>query len=188
MNWIKKIKKRLLELFVNADSDDLKNESIEWYKKELRKIARNKGIHKKKAFKHADSPFIGGLFQYFYDPRWKDKLPYWDTFPIVIPFILHENGFTGLNLHYLKPANRIKVLNMLLDSASEAKTLKKYTQVSQSKIRMLAKSEIMKPCIKRYLTSHIQTNIISIEYQYWRHVAMLPTHRFQHASTSQIWQ
>ena len=50
-----------------------------------------------------DQSCIGKLFFYRYDAKTKEKLEYWDMFPIVIPFSIHVNGWTGMNLHYLNP-------------------------------------------------------------------------------------
>ena len=32
------------------------------------------------------TPDIGGFYLYQYDPKWKDKLPWYDIFPLVFPF------------------------------------------------------------------------------------------------------
>ena len=45
----------------------------------------------------------GGMFLFFYNPKLKDKLPYYDRFPLVIPLERYADGFLGINLHYLPP-------------------------------------------------------------------------------------
>ena len=46
-------------------------------------------------------PSAGRLNMYFYDPKTKKKLPYYDTFPLVLPVDTFRGGFVGLNFHYL---------------------------------------------------------------------------------------
>ena len=58
-----------------------------------------------------DKSFIGRMYFYFYDPKTKDTLPYYDKFPLVIPIERYPDGFLGLNLHYqsiqMESSNRI---------------------------------------------------------------------------------
>ena len=42
---------------------------------------------------------IGRFYFFFYNPKTKDKLSYWDKFPMVIPIMPYDDGFLGLNLH-----------------------------------------------------------------------------------------
>ena len=46
---------------------------------------------------------IGNLYLFLYDPKTKNQLPYYDTFPLVYPYRKAEGGFVGYNLHYLPP-------------------------------------------------------------------------------------
>ena len=40
---------------------------------------------------------IGRMYFYYYDPKTKDSLPYYDKFPLVIPIERYPDGFLGLN-------------------------------------------------------------------------------------------
>ena len=40
---------------------------------------------------------------FFYDPKYKKTLPYYDTFPLVLPLERIPGGFAGINFHYLRP-------------------------------------------------------------------------------------
>ena len=48
------------------------------------------------------------LFQY--DAKWKEKLPYWDMFPLILPFDLAKGGFFGVYLDYLPTNDRADLL------------------------------------------------------------------------------
>ena len=43
-------------------------------------------------------PFFGRLNMFIYDPKLKKKLPYYDTFPLVLPLENYNDGFLGIKL------------------------------------------------------------------------------------------
>ena len=55
---------------------------------------------------------------FFYDPKHKDTLPYYDRFPLSVIIGPAKGGFYGLNLHYLPPVLRAKMLDALMDIAT----------------------------------------------------------------------
>ena len=65
-----------------------------------------------------DSSMIGKMYFYFYDPKTKDSLPYYDRFPLVLPIERYQDGFLGLNLHYIHPKQRIILLDKLSNTLS----------------------------------------------------------------------
>ena len=65
-----------------------------------------------------DSTIIGKMYFYYYDPKTKEKLQYYDRFPLVIPVEEYKDGFLGLNLHYIHPKNRVILLDKLSETLS----------------------------------------------------------------------
>jgi len=63
----------------------------------------------------------GNMYMFLYDAKLKDKLPYWDMFPLVLPFRKVPGGFFGLNLHYIPYQVRFKLLAAMHDLAYDAK-------------------------------------------------------------------
>ena len=53
---------------------------------------------------------LGKMYFYSYNPKWKDQLPWYDTFPLVFPIERYPDGFLGLNFHYLHPKHRRRYL------------------------------------------------------------------------------
>ena len=53
---------------------------------------------------------IGRFYFFFYTPKGHETLPYWDHFPMVIPLQRYDDGFLGLNLHYIYPKDRLILL------------------------------------------------------------------------------
>ena len=131
---------------------------------------------------------IGKMYFYFYDPKTKDTLPYYDRFPLVIPIESYKDGFLGLNLHYIHPKQRL----ILLDKLSETATNKNFDsktklRVSYSYLASASKAFEATPCIKRYLYSHIQSRFLEITADEWDIAAMLPVETFVGATTSKVY-
>ena len=94
-------------------------ESENWFRKKLAKV---KSVNRKELLK--DENFItratpqnlpGRLFMYFYDPKTKKELPYYDRFPLTFLVEKAKGGFYGLNMHYLHPRQRALFFDKLTD-------------------------------------------------------------------------
>lgn len=139
--------------------------------------------------KRVDTRAIGRMFMYIYDPKHKKTLPYYDTLPLMILIDFTEDGFRGLNLHYVPPFVRKRILEAL------SKNMNKSNLTEASKIRlsyqMLKNStnfSIIKPCYKRYLFGHVKSSFMFINPQEWNKAIMLPTEQFKKKTKTQIYQ
>lgn len=131
---------------------------------------------------------IGKMYFFYYDPKTKDDLPYYDRFPLVIPIQMYRDGFLGLNLHYIHPKHRI----ILLDKLSELATNNKFNEttrlrLSYSILASFSKAFEATPCLKRYLSSHVRSRFVQIEANEWDIAALLPVEQFEKASTGKVW-
>ena len=135
-----------------------------------------------------DSSIIGKMYFYFYDPKTKDKMKYYDRFPLVIPIENYKDGFLGLNLHYITPKQRIILLDKLSETASN-KSFDENTKLRISYAYLAAASKAFEatPCIKRYLFSHIESRFLEITANEWDIAVMLPVESFVGASTSKVY-
>jgi hypothetical protein len=131
---------------------------------------------------------IGKMYFYFYDPKTKDTLPYYDRFPLVIPIESYPDGFLGLNLHYIHPKQRLILLDKLSETATNDKFDSK-TKLRVSYTYLIGASRAFEatPCIKRYLYSHIQSRFLEISADEWDIAAMLPVETFVGATTSKVY-
>ncbi len=148
---------------------------ISWFFKEIKKAATD---FKYNAFNPTKDPFIGGLFFFLYDPKYKETLPYWDKFPLVIPFGVEADSFIGLNLHYLPINDRKKLLDFLLKQKTK-KSNRQYMSISYSLLKAAAQTDHYKPCVKRYLKSHLRSRLVKVDQAEWENVAVLPVQQFQ---------
>lgn len=131
---------------------------------------------------------IGRMYFFFYDPKTKDKLPYYDRFPLVIPIERYPDGFLGLNLHYIHPKQRI----LLLDTLSEYANNDKYDKTTKLRLSYALLSSASKayqatPCIKRYLFNHVESRFLEITADEWDIAALLPMESFVGATTSKVY-
>jgi hypothetical protein len=131
---------------------------------------------------------IGKMYFYFYDPKTKDSLPYYDKFPLVIPIESYPDGFLGLNLHYIHPKQRLILLDKLSETATNSKfDSKTKLRVSYSYLAGASRAFEATPCIKRYLFTHIQSRFLEISADEWDIAAMLPVETFVGATTSKVY-
>jgi hypothetical protein len=135
-----------------------------------------------------DKSFIGKMYFYYYDPKTKDSMPYYDRFPLVIPIERYSDGFLGLNLHYIHPKQRINLLDKLSKTASN-KSYDEKTKLLINYQYLKAASSVFEamPCIKRYLFSHINSRFLEISADEWDIAALLPLQTFVNASESRVY-
>lgn len=135
------------------------------------------------------NPLIGKMYFYFYDPKTKERMEYYDKFPLVIPIEEHRDGFLGLNLHYIHPKQRLQLLDKLSDIATN-KNFDESTRfkISYNYLRNAKRLYEHKPCLKKYLYSHIQSKFINIDASEWDIAVLLPVESFSGASKQRVFQ
>jgi len=132
---------------------------------------------------------LGKMYFFYYDPKTKGNLPYYDTFPLVIMLEKYSDGFLGLNLHYLPIQYRIKFMEKLmplalLDDNDDIKRVRvTYELLSEAR-----KFKAFEPCLKRYLYSHLRSKILIVKPNEWDVAAMLPVHQFKKAKAKTVWK
>lgn len=131
---------------------------------------------------------IGGMYFFAYNPKMKNDLPYYDLFPLVIPLESYPDGFLGLNLHYLPYRYRFIFLNKLKPLAVYKDDEFKRLRVSYEILNASRRYREFKPCLKRYLTSHIRSRIITVEPNEWDTALYLPVHNFRKETAGTVWQ
>lgn len=135
-------------------------------------------------------PSKGSLYFMQYDPITKERLPYYDIFPLIILLEIDGTHFTGLNLHYLPPRYRAIMLDMIMDrtnySQNDEGDVVRFTNAS--KVLDVAKNHpILKHCLKRYLIGQMQSKFLKVEPHEWETSLYLPVQQFQKAKTATVW-
>jgi hypothetical protein len=173
-------------------TNNFTKESISWFRStafNISSVSAPKLMNDKKNVKNKLTPNdIGRMFMYFYDPKLKEELPYYDKFPLIFLVDFTQDGFYGINLHYLAPVLRAK----LMDSLYTLRNNNKYDDTTKLKLtyqilKNASRFKYFAPCFKRYLYGHVQGGqYLNVEIQNWDKALMLPTERFAKATKERV--
>lgn len=160
-----------IEAFRNGITPRTK-ESIAWFRKKATQLGRvsRLNVMQDEALdlqRRPDTSPYGNMYMYFYDAKYKDTLPYYDAFPLVIPTGPAAGGFYGLNLHYLPLPLRAKALDALLGEGG-------------------VPDKFIRPMIHRYLFKHVKSRFALVDKPEWEIATFLPTADFRGASQTKV--
>ena len=164
------------------------NKSRSWLRAKISELNPSKQNLMADRQRQRSNTIIGNMYFYFYDPKTKNSLPYYDRFPLVLPIEQYSDGFLGLNLHYIHPKQRI----ILLDKLSEYASNDRYDKTTKLRLSYAALSSAAKifeaqPCIKRYLFNHVQSRFLEISADEWDIASLLPMESFVGATTGKVY-
>ena len=131
---------------------------------------------------------LGQMYFYSYNPKWKDELPWYDTFPLVFPIERYSDGFLGLNFHYLAPKHRAILMDQLKAFANN----KKYDETTRLRLtynmlKGFSKIKRARPTVHRYLSSKVNSKFVLVNADEWEVALFLPVERFRKASKKKVW-
>lgn len=186
---------RLATAGYNATLSHFTKKSQQWFMTKARSLSErnvrremNKELNKQEDEKPIKlAP--GQMYTYFYDPKYKDTLPYYDKFPLIFLIDVYNNGHLGLNLHYLPPKLRALFMDKLLEFANN----ERYDDSTKLKLSWaLLKATMDTPladiCVKRYLFSHFRSRALLIPASEWEAALYLPTATFEKKSNTAVWR
>ena len=165
-------------------------ESQKWFQKKVQELtvpSRQK-ILRDTALTRTGTEIRGNMYMYFYDPKTKKTLPYYDRFPLTILVEPAPGGFYGLNLHYLRPDIRAAFLDELMKTAPKRVTDK--SRLVKMRYKLLAgvrRYKEFKPCFKHYLTDHVKSKIVRVPMTDWELAIFLPTEQFKKKGKQAVW-
>ena len=150
--------------------------SVDWFRKRIRKDRASFG----RAYEplKGDGVAPGKLMIYEYDPKYKDTLQYYDRFPCTMIIEMTENGWYGLNLHYLPPAVRARLL---------ADTNVK-TNAGLKIANAIGNSRFGKPALHRYIGTQCVSKPKSVPQKDWEIAIQLPFEGFVKVNQSTVWR
>lgn len=120
---------------------------------------------------------------FFYDPKPEQKknLPYFDMFPLVFPLRRLDDGFTGINVHYLPPAFREDFYNIFSRFATnddiDEKTLYRATWSKISRFK------VIRPLIRKYTYKSVRSRFLTLNATELPIALLLPLQRFVKPNT-----
>lgn len=171
--WFKETIKKLWKTPENEQEQSAVNEN---------RVARFE-INKQNTFE------TGKLYLFYYDPKYKNQLPYYDTFPLVLITDIGTNSFSGINLHYIPVEHRMILLSNLSDEKSvyDAENNMYKLYISHKSVKNIQEFSFFEPCFKKYLKSQVRSYIKNIPVEDWGYVAALPIESFVKAPKQTVW-
>ena len=131
---------------------------------------------------------LGNMYLFAYDPKHKETLPYYDRFPLIFPINKAKGGFLGINLHYLPPPFRAKLMDELY-TVMNNKAFNDTTRLTANYkiLNSTTKFKAFKPCIKHYLNAQVRSKPAYINPTEWDVALFLPTQKFVGATATQVY-
>lgn len=179
------------------EKEILKKISIDWLSTKIRTLnsERKQRKYKTTISSPNSSDFkSGGMYFYFYESFWKQEVPYWDRFPLIILLETKnsKNGmaFLGLNLHYIDPTSRALFLAKLFGGRSNFNrdTNMVNLTINYDQIKSMSNLKEYKACIKSYLVKNVKSKILAVEAHEWLYAAMLQVESFQKKPKETVWK
>lgn len=152
------------------------DDAKKWFMKHARSAQGYRVNLLSKSDRNRSTVTMGKMYFFAYLAKHRDTLPIWDMFPLIFPIERYSDGFLGLNLHYLSGQQRKFFLELLKTHVNN----KKFDETTKLKMTydIVRRSAVLKmfatPCIKRYLTSHVQSDFTEITSDEWDYIIDLP--------------
>jgi hypothetical protein len=107
---------------------------------------------------------LGRLYFFKYSPIGRYTLPKYDRFPMCVPIERYNNGFLGLNLHYLPAGSRLSLIQMMLSTRNAFETSDvTVMKINYQMIKAINKlNTLATPCIHRYVFNQVRSKFIEI--------------------------
>lgn len=168
------------------------SESLRWYYQYIQKnIQRMNALEGLTSGRWAEMPTPGNFYVYTYDPKFKATLPYYDTVPLILCTAVTKTGFYGLNLHYMPPKVRLKIMDEIIATTkthgNENLKIKMSWQKAVQIGFAVGKDRYLSHSIKQYLTKQVRSNLIKVKDDNLEAMIFLPIARFKKASQEKVW-
>ena len=165
-------------------------ESRAWFRKRVQNMrVSRRDLMNSDPIEKRNRSVVGSMYMFFYDPKTREQLPYYDSFPLIIAVGPAPGGFYGMNLHYLPIPLRAKFLDALIDITNN----KKYDEstrfeVSYNLLNSSRRLRYFKPCFKHYLTKQVEGQLAYVPPQEWEIATFLPVAQWNKGSQSQVYR
>ena len=141
--------------------------SVDWYRRNVADLSnRITAAALMRSGKLNGIPSKGRLNFFFYDPKYKQVLPL-ETIP---------GGFMGLNFHYIRPVQRVSLLNNLQRFATGGMKASTRIDATYDGIKNV---RITKNMIKKYLYGHVRSSFLRVDFDEAAMAIYLPVAQFK---------
>jgi len=166
-------------------------ESLAWFRRRSHKMnsLNRESLLMEKPLIRTKNEIVGTMNFFWYDPKHKDTLPYYDRFPLIIVVGPATDGFYGINMHYLPPLLRAKLFDGLMRITNN----KRFDETTRFKatygfLKGMKSLRYFKPAFKHYLTAHVRSQFSTVSATEWEIAIMLPVADFKKSSRSNVYR
>ena len=163
--------------------------SMRWYRQKVQELLPRPQVRQmiREGFKEGKvtvSPNFGTMNLFYYRPKTPQRLKYYDIFPLVIPLGRRlNNGFVGINFHYLSVPMRWQLLERLQMFQVPSELDAFDTEEGAGEVMALFWPQVKKkrgvrPIVRRYLTEYMKSRFLRIELSEMLIACSLPVERF----------
>ena len=160
--------------------------STQWYRDKIKEFGQPGAMDLIRDGKQSRTPHYGRMNMFFYDPKGRKTLPYYDTFPLVLPIERYPDGFLGINFHYLPMGLRLKLLDRIVDFSNNTK-FDESTIINADYAKLKNIKEI-KPTLKRYLAGRVKTRFRRVDADEFTVAALLPIARWKKGTQQDVYR
>ena len=175
--------------FIQSVKADTKgaDRSVKWYRAKIKEFGKPVAMDLIRDGKRNKKQFYGKLNMFFYNPKLKKELPYYDTFPLVLPIERYSDGFLGINFHYLPIPLRMKLLDRVMKFANSQDLGETRTRIiaDYSKLKKLP---IIKPTLHKYLYSQVKSQFRRVDADEFTVAALLPIARWKKGTQQDVYR
>ena len=165
---------------IRVTKDDV-NKSLAWFQEKTKRLGDRVSVNSLLQNSQRRTTLLvpGKMYMYLYSAKNSETLPYFDQFPLMIPFSRNWETVTGLNFHYLNYKMRFILLKNLLDFATD-RTLTEKTKLKLSwdLVKGASRYTPAKAAVHTYRLDHVQTQFLEIPAEQWFTAALMPVERF----------
>lgn len=104
----------------------------------------------------------------------------------MFPFDIFDGYMLGMNLHYLPPGPRAKLMDTLYGFANNEK-YDRSTKLKLSYDALKQASKWFKPTVHQYITSRIKTSLVEVEPAEWDIALFMPLADWQGATAATVY-
>lgn len=179
---------------IKKNTSNTEKQSVDWFRQQAQLLTTSPKqlIDTAEPFKRVQSlseSSIGKMYLFKYDPKYKATLPYYDTYPLIFPVEYYNDSMLAMNLHYLPPVLRAKLMDSLYSTINNTKYNKTTKlRISYSILQSAAQFKYFTPCLKKYLFSNIRSMFLYVSPDEWDIALMMPLQRFAKANESVVYK
>lgn len=186
MTTIKRLRDQFEEHRAKKSFHEMSKDSINWFYKHARDLSTN--FSKARGLgQEVSRPVPGKFYLYQYDPKTKDRLPVYDTMPLVLITEITEQGWYGINFHYMPPKVRLAIMEALYSTIEGKKPERVKLRMNYDIARRVAQTvganDALSGSIKQYLSSHLRSPLMELKPEHWAMAVFLPLARFKRGGT-----